>query len=87
MVIYATLINLTKKECILLLLLKSYLFLCLCVSESLILKALSPPVKYLTDRFKAVLLLWIFYVFLSCVCYAFVRVCLFMPCGHLLGMG
>ena len=23
--------------------------------------------------------------FLSCVCYAFVRVCLFVPCGHLLG--
>ena len=33
---------------------------------------LSPPVKYFTDRSKAVLLLWIFYVFLSCVCYAFV---------------
>ena len=24
---------------------------------------------------------------LSCVCYAFVRVCLFVPCGHLLAMG
>ena len=24
---------------------------------------------------------------LSCVCYAFVRVCLFGPCGHLLGKG
>ena len=23
--------------------------------------------------------------FLSCVCYAFVRVCLYVPCGHLLG--
>ena len=23
--------------------------------------------------------------FLSYVCYAFVRVCLFLPCGHLLG--
>ena len=22
--------------------------------------------------------------FVSCVCYAFVRVCLFVPCGHLL---
>ena len=30
---------------------------------------LSPPVKYLTDRSKAVLLLWIFYVFF---CLAFV---------------
>ena len=30
--------------------------------------------------------LWIFYVFvLSCVCYVFVRVCLYVLCGHLLG--
>ena len=27
------------------------------------------------------------YLFLSCVCYAFVRVCLYVPCGHLLGKG
>ena len=46
------------------------------------LNCLSPPVKYFTDRSKAVLLLWIFYVFLPCVCYAFVRVCLF-PIGIL----
>ena len=26
-------------------------------------------------------------VFMSCVCYAFVRVCLYVPCGHLLGKG
>ena len=25
--------------------------------------------------------------FLSCVCYAFVHVCLYVPCGHLLGKG
>ena len=37
---------------------------------------LSPPVKYFTDRSKAVLLLLIFYVFLSCGCYAFLRACL-----------
>ena len=43
-------------------------------------------VKYLTGRSKAVLLLWIFYVFvLSCVCCAFVCVCLYVLCGHLLG--
>ena len=24
---------------------------------------------------------------LSCVCYAFVCVCLYVPCGHLLGKG
>ena len=28
-----------------------------------------------------------FMLFLSCFCYAFVRVCLLMPCGHLLGNG
>ena len=26
-------------------------------------------------------------LFLSCVCYAFVHVGLFVPCGHLLGKG
>ena len=47
-----------------------------------------PSSKYFTDRSKAVLLLWIFYVFvLSCVCYVFVRVCLYVLCGHLLGEG
>ena len=25
--------------------------------------------------------------FLSCVCNAFVRVCVYVPCGHLLGKG
>ena len=25
--------------------------------------------------------------FLACVCYAFVSVCSFVPCGHLLGKG
>ena len=46
----------------------------------------SPSVKYFTDHSKAVLLLWIFmFLFLSCVCYAFVRVYLCVPCGHLLG--
>ena len=49
---------------------------------------LSPPVKYFTDRSKAVLLLWMFYVFvLSCVCFVFVRVCFYVLCGHLLGKG
>ena len=36
MVIYVFLINLTEMECILLLPLKSHLFLCLCVLESFI---------------------------------------------------
>ena len=49
---------------------------------------ISPPVKFFTDRSKVVLLLWIFYgFFLSCVCYAIERVCLYVPCGHLLGKG
>ena len=47
-----------------------------------------PSIKYFTDRSKAVLLLWIFYVFFSVVCcYVFVRVCLYVLCGHLLGKG
>ena len=45
---------------------------------------LSPPVKYFTDRSKAVLLLWIFYVsVLSCVCYvlcASVYMCFVVTC-------
>ena len=45
---------------------------------------LSPPVKCFTDRSKAVLLLWIFYVFvLSCVCYvlcASVYMCFVVTC-------
>ena len=43
---------------------------------------LSPPVKYLTDRFKAALLLWIICVFMSCVCHAFASVyyCLVVTC-------
>ena len=45
---------------------------------------LSPPVKYFTDRSKAVLLLWIFYVFvLSCVCYVLcpsVYMCFLVTC-------
>ena len=46
------------------------------------------PVKYFTDRSKAVLLLWNFYVFvLSCVCYVFVRVCLYVLCGLLVEKG
>ena len=28
-----------------------------------------------------------FMFFLACVCYAFMHVCLFVPCGHLLGKG
>ena len=39
--IYVTLINLTEMECILLLLLKSCPFLCLCVLESLTLDKLN----------------------------------------------
>ena len=29
----------------------------------------------------------LYFFFLSCVCYAFVSVCLYVPCGHLLGKG
>ena len=58
------------------------------ISEVVLILGLSPPVKYFTDRSKAVLLLWIFYVYvLSCVCYVFVRVCLYVLCCHMLGKG
>ena len=40
-----------------------------------------------SDKEAAFLDLRKFYVFLFCVCYAFVSVCLFVPCGHLLGKG
>ena len=46
---------------------------------------LSPHVNYFTDRSKVVLLLWIINVVSVIFCYASVRVCLLMPCGHLLG--
>ena len=39
---------------------------------------LSPPVKYFTDRSKAVLLLWIFYVFFSVLCSLCLCVCPFI---------
>ena len=46
---------------------------------------LSPPVKYFTDRSKAVLLLWIFYVFFFCLAFvmplcASVYMCLVVIC-------
>ena len=36
---------------------------------------------------RRALLTWIIYVFLSCVCCAFVRACKCVPCGRLLGVG
>ena len=55
-----------------------------CYQDIISYTALSPPVKYFTDRSKAVLLLWIFYVFvLSCVCYvlcASVYMCFVVTC-------
>ena len=49
------------------------------------LTGLSPPVNTFTDRSKAVLLLLIIYVISVLFYYAFMHVCLLMPCGHLLG--
>ena len=40
---------------------------------------LNPPVKYFTDRSKAVLLLCIIYVISVLFYYAFMHVCLLMP--------
>ena len=59
-------------------------FICSGIQFNLLLS----PYPCFTDRSKAVLLLWIFYVFvLSCVSYVFVRICLYVLCGHLLGNG
>ena len=38
-------------------------------------------------RFRFYFFCGSFMFFLSCVCYAFVRVCLYVCCGHLLGKG
>ena len=48
-----------------------------------IMKRISPAVKYFTDRFKAVLLLWIFYVFsVLCLLCARLFICaLWSPAG------
>ena len=48
---------------------------------------LSPPVKYFTDRSKAVLLLRIIYVISVLFCHVFVCFCSLMPCGHLMENG
>ena len=64
---------------------------------------LSPLLVYIYTNFLQCIRLWLlltemtvprryffcgsFILFLSCVCYAFVRVCSLMPCGHLLGKG
>ena len=37
--------------------------------------------------FQGILLLWIIYVISVLFCYAFMHVCLLLPCGHLLGKG
>ena len=44
---------------------------------------LHEKLTYFIDRSKAVLLLWIFYVFF-CLVFA---MCLYVPCGHLLEKG
>ena len=47
-----------------------------------------PSSKIFYWSFQGGTSLWIFGVFvLSCVCYVFVRVCLYVFCGHLLGKG
>ena len=45
---------------------------------------LSPPVKYFTHCSRLYFFCGSLMFFLSCVCYAFVWVCLFVPCVHLL---
>ena len=47
---------------------------------------LNHQVKYFTDR-RRCFFCGSLMLFLSCFCYAFVHICLLMPCGHLLGKG
>ena len=47
-----------------------------------------PSSNFLTDRSKAVLLLWIHFVIsVSCLSLSYCLVCFLQPCGHLLGKG
>ena len=46
-----------------------------------------PSIKYFTDLPRRYFFCGSFVFFLSYVCYAFMRVCLFVHCGHLLGKG
>ena len=48
---------------------------------------LSPPVNYFTTVPRRYFFCGSFMFFPSCVCYAFVSVCLYVPCGHLLVKG
>ena len=48
---------------------------------------LKPSSKIFHWPFQGGTFLWTFYFFLSCVCYAFVCVCWYVPCVHLLGKG
>ena len=48
---------------------------------------LSSPVKYFYCPFQGVTSFVDHSCYFCIVCYAFVRVCLLMPCGHLLGKG
>ena len=47
----------------------------------------SVSVLSVSSRSKAVLLLWMIFVFLYCISNAFMRFCLCVPCGHLLEKG
>ena len=40
-----------------------------------------------TDRSQGGASFWIIYVISVLFCYAFMHICLLMPCGHLLGKG
>ena len=72
----------------------SFLYLDLYVlgDDALISKGSFMQANYLcvlsTSDLRTTSFLWIFYYFfLSCVCYAFLSVCFYVPCGHLLGKG
>ena len=76
-----------KRELIALLNLSSW---CLVMVERLFLAVPQGCLRFVIVDFPDhthLLFLWIIMLFLSCFCYAFMRVCLLMSCGHLLGKG
>ena len=72
---------------------KSYVWIC-CLGHSVTICCPGHSVRMCNKKNELLLTVpgWYFFMdltcfFLSCVCYTFVRVCLYVPCGHLLGKG
>ena len=74
----------------------AFIFCCLYIHYSLVLSTLflaSGDLYFITTNilltvpWRSFFCGSFMFFFLSCICYAFVHVCLHVPCGHLLGKG